>query len=264
MNTRLVVLALSLLAAPRARASADRPYPLYDVDAAKLEPSAKAAVEEASRVCTVSTMSRMGPSPGAVAACNAATGKAIALGTPAAYAALAALDTGDPTARAIASLYDIVGRSGDLALVEPLIRALEREDKQGLGNPRQFERNLIADALAALTYTELRGTPAVQWRAWSNEHPNPSRATLRTARLAAVEVQIATGRVEEIVEAARFLATQPGGATRARVLLDGAESQPGLTHTQQSLVRQARWRLPPEAQPQLQPQAKTAKHLPST
>jgi hypothetical protein len=243
MKTTLALVALCLAATPRAWAASEM-YRLYDVDPHGLDPKAVKAIRDVVGSCAVSEMSRMGPSPQQVAACNATVASAVALGPPAVLAALARLDEGTISGRAVGALYDIVRRSGDIELIEPLVRALEREDPHGIGNPRQYERTFIVEALGWITYTELKGTPAIQWRTWATAHPHPSRSVLLAERLAQVEAQIASGKLEDIVEAARFLGTQAGGAIRARRLLDELEAHPPLTHEQITLIRQARWRLP--------------------
>ncbi len=248
MTNKLALLVPGLLALGAPRAQASERYPLYDIPAASLDREAKVAVRKVVRACGEEADSRMGPSPLDIRRCNDAVGKALPHGVRAATAALAAIDRigeSDDGRAAVGRLYDLVARSGDLKFLEPLVGALEREQKNH-HDDAVSDRSDITLTLSMLTYAEPKGAPAAAWRTWLSAHPNPIRAALLAERLTQIEAQLARGDFDELITAARFLGTQPGGATRARGILDGLAARPALTHAQTASLRRARARLPRE------------------
>lgn len=232
-----LALALALLGTPALAQASEAFYRLYDVDPKALDPHAVEAVSKLERDCAYSMMSRLGPSPRQAAACDAQVKKVAALGSAGARAALAQLDTEHGGFGGRSRLYDVVARAGDLGFVEPLVKALEREEAEGLGNPRHYERNSISNALAALTYAEVKGTPAIQWRAWVDAHHGVDRATLLAERATEVESKIATGTVEEISSGARFIAFQGGSPLRARKILTAYAARTDLSFADRHQVK---------------------------
>jgi len=256
-------LALAVLALPALSHASESFYRLYDVDPKTLDSHAVSEVKKLEESCAYSQMSRLGPSPQQAAACDAQVKKVSALGSAGARAALAALDNEHGGFGGRNRLYDVVGRSGDLGLVETLVRGLEREETQGLGNARHYERTSIANALATLTYADLRGTPAIQWRAWADAHRGVDRAGLIEERAAEVEKIVATGTVEEITSAARFLAAPGRAPARARKILTALSERADLRYDQRQTVKYALDAIPnvttkPAANPATKPSEPTA------
>jgi hypothetical protein len=206
-------------------------YRLFDPPE-RVEDKAKAEVARVAKDCNYSEMSRIGPRPEQVARCNAAEEKLIALGSNGARAAIAAIDDESTRYNVRWRLYDVIARSADLAFVEPLVVALEREEARGLGNVRHFERQAIAQALETLTYAELKGTPAIQWREWANAHRGQAREQLYAERVAGARTDIAGGTVEQATVSARFLAMQPPTRGEGVRALKALLARPDLTHTQ--------------------------------
>jgi hypothetical protein len=241
-----------------ARASSEHFYRMYDVAPASLDPRAVEAAARVAQDCNYSMLSRIGPRPEEMLRCNAAEEKLVALAASGARAALAALDDENVGHGARARLYDVMGRIGDLALVEPLVRGLEREEAAGLGNPRQMERSYIATTLTALTYAELKGTPAIQWRAWLRAHPAPSRAALLAERAAEVDKMVASGDYSEVFQAAEFLGSHQATRARARKIFESLLTRTELDYDQRRALHRALDRLPlpaptAAAKPQVHP-----------
>ena len=149
---------------------------LYDpVDPGLVRKDAEAKVVDMSSICGRNDMSRLGPSPAQRQRCDDAVKKVSALGKAGAYAALAHLD--DDRIFGRHNLYVVIGKSGALELVEPLVRALDREAALEQGE-RHYEVSSIVHALTGLTYAAPKGTPAIQWRKWADEHRGMDRAAL--------------------------------------------------------------------------------------
>jgi hypothetical protein len=119
-----------------------------------------------------------------------------------------------------------VGRTGDTRYIEPLVQALEREEKAGLGNSRTYERQALAHALTAITYASPKGTPAIQWRTWADTHADRTRAQLLDERRAEVEATLVSGSVQERASAAAFLATRPETRQRGLDVLEQLAHEP--------------------------------------
>ncbi len=149
---------------------------LYDpVDPSLVRKDAEAKVLDMSDVCAGNDMRRIGPSPAQQKRCDDAVQKVSALGKVGAYAALAHLDDDRRFGRR--NLYEVIGNSDAFELVEPLVRALEREAVLEKGE-RHYEVNSIVYALTALTYAAPKGTPSIEWRKWADAHRGIDRAAL--------------------------------------------------------------------------------------
>jgi hypothetical protein len=172
-----------MLAAAPAGASESRFEKMFDVDPSSIERNAREAVAKMDGVCTYSQFSRLPPRPETMRECNAAEQKVVALGVAGARAAMAHLDEEKTPSMVRNRLYDIIGRSGDVRMIESLVVALEREAATPQ-NPRNWERYAMVRALQTLTYAELPGTPSIQWRIWFDEHKGQSREQLFAARAA--------------------------------------------------------------------------------
>ncbi|MEO6953895.1 MAG: hypothetical protein ABI321_18985 [Polyangia bacterium] len=213
------VLCLSLLATGAAQASETAHYSLFTHTAHEEDRDAEQRIVKVVTACGYSEMSRMGPSEAQRQACRSAERRAVELGSRAAQAAIDRVDDEGVMPSVRQHLYSVVGRAGDTRFIEPLVQALEREDRAGLGNARHYERQGLASALTAITYAAPKGTPAIQWRAWADAHKDRTRAELLDDRLAEVEATLKTGTVAERAAAAGFLASRTETRTRGMELL---------------------------------------------
>jgi hypothetical protein len=234
MNCK-AMLGLLLLAAP-AGASQDGFYKLYDVDGRAVDEKARIAVVRMQADCGYSEFSRLGPRPEQVARCNAAEEKAVSLGSEAGRAALVVIDLESTNPSVRWRLYDVVARSADLGFVEPLVRGLEREEARGLGNQRRYERQAITRALESLTYAEVKGTPAIQWRAWADAHRGQTRAQLLSARVERARDDVSHAAVTEAAQAAHFLALEPSTRREGLNALEALRARKDLTHLERATV----------------------------
>ena len=188
---------------------------LYDpVEAVRRNAEADSKVRKLQTACAVGAMLRMGPSPAQAARCEAAEKDVLALGVAGARAALAQLDA--PSMQGTSRLYDVIGRSAELAFVGPLVHALEREAAAPTGNDRHWEVQTIARTLTQLTYAAPKGTPAIAWRTWADAHHGVSRATLVQERMTEVEASLAAPDVGGRIEAALFLMERAETRERGR------------------------------------------------
>jgi hypothetical protein len=245
---RFAVVALLIGVGASAHASSERFYPMYDVSPGTLEKRAVEAAAKVAESCDYSMFSRIGPRPGEMARCNDAEQKLVSQGAAGARAAMAMLDDEHLGHGARGRMYDVIARVADTAFVEPLIVALEREDKAGMGNPRQYEKNNIVAALTAITYSEQKGTPAIQWRAWQDSHKGMTRDQLLAARATEVEQIVAKrtrdGDFDEVMSAARFLGTHQATRLRAKAIMESVLAREDLSYDQRKQVQMALARLP--------------------
>lgn len=179
------LLSLSLLFTCAAHATETGHYSLFQHPPHERDADAEKSIERVVTACGYSDMSRMGPSEIRRSACHVAERGAVKLGARVARAAMDRLDDEGLFGPVRIHLYSVVGRAADVGAIEPLVEALERENKAGLGNERQFERHAIASALTAITYATLEGTPAIQWREWADAHRDRTREELLAEHLAA-------------------------------------------------------------------------------
>lgn len=219
-----------------ARATATGGGKLFDVSAPSDEAVQK-AITKLESACAYSMMSRIGPTPGQMRACNDAEDQLVAMGRPAAEAALARLD--DPSMRSAARhrLYDTVGRVGDLAMVEPVLRGLDRIAAEGIGGPHQWEKEQLVGVLRQLTYADPKGSPELAWRAWWNDHKTLTRPQLFALRVDAARKEASDADEAKATDSAMFLANQ--GETRKEGLdaLRLILARPSLTAARKQLIQ---------------------------
>ena len=176
---------LSLLLAGAAQATEAGHYSLFQHAPHERDRDAEQHIDKVITGCGYSEMSRMGPSEAQRSACHVAERRAVALGARVAQAAIDRLDDEGLSRPQRIHLYSVIGRAADLSAVEPLVKALEREERAGLGNDRRYERQAISNALTAITYAAPKGTPAIQWRQWADAHRDRTRAELLDEHLRA-------------------------------------------------------------------------------
>jgi len=200
------MMAAAMLAALPAGASESRFQKLFDISSSSIDSRAREAVAKMDGVCTYSQFSRLPPRPEAMRECDAAEQKAVSLGAAAARAAMAHLDDEKTPPMVRNRLYDVIGRTGDVSMIESLVVALERASQKD--NPRIWEKHALVRALQTLTYAELPGTPEIQWRAWFDAHKGQSREQLFAARAAQSREQL-DQPIPTASAGARWLLAQP-------------------------------------------------------
>jgi hypothetical protein len=174
---------------------------VYD-DAGFEAPKSKALAHEIASVqatCDFNELSREGPRPGDVVACEAAVSKVIHRGSAAIGPVLAALDSPQTQGSARRRLYDVLARTRDTRLIEPLIRGMARIATREL-DARMWEVRAIHDTLLAITHAPIRETlpgrkerrttshrtsidMVVDWRLWLADHEGKSHEELVQERL---------------------------------------------------------------------------------
>ncbi len=195
---------------------------------------ARAAARKVAESCAYSPFARIGPSAEQRRRCKAASDGAVAVGPDASRALLETLDDPGTPRTAAFAMYDLVGRIGDAAVAEPLVRALERI-ASGRFAARRFEVGAVAAALATLTYASVGerapwaatrfddGESARAWRAWLAAHRGADRAAWREERIADARTHAADPSLERAYLAAAFLAgraeTRGEGVDALRKLL---------------------------------------------
>lgn len=228
MKTKLCVTLFALAVPQLASATELR---LYDpVDRSLVTKEAEAKVADMVRICARGALSRIGPSPAQLEQCRVAERKVEQLGPLGARAALAQLEL--PSMDGRYTLYEIIGRSGSTDLIEPLVKALEREAAAGMDNPRHYEVGNITRTLTSITYAAPKGTPAIQWRKWADAHRGMDRAALLRERRAEVETQVAASDVDIRIEAAAFLADQDDTHERGKQVLTEISARTDLSPEQ--------------------------------
>jgi hypothetical protein len=233
------LVALAALARPVWASGDAQHYPLFGLSERDTDARAREALRRVIKDCEASEMSRIGPSPAQIARCEKAEKKALALGPKVARAALVYLDSPamEEEQQGIYRLYDLVARAGGLELVEPLIRGLERNEREGLAGARRYETQLIADALTALTYAEPKGTPAIQWRAFWSQHHDKSRAELWALRTDEARTQTKSADFTLALGAARFLAGQAHTRKEGLSALSALAARPELSPAERRQLR---------------------------
>lgn len=159
--------------------------------------SEAAAVEKA---CAFNVMSRRGPDPEDMAACEAASARLMKRGVAAAPAIFASLDKDKVSYHAKQRLYNLLAQTHDTQLVEPLIRGMARIASRKL-DAREWETDMIHRTLGELSRAPVserapwaqvtRRSPqaqsisqAIDWRLWHEEHRGVSHDKLAADRLA--------------------------------------------------------------------------------
>ena len=198
-----LVVALTLASAGAAQAEDLTHHRVFgDV---KVGPADSASLAEAAAVekaCSFSVMSRRGPDPEDVAACEAASARLMKRGVAAAPAIFASLDKDNNKVNYHAKqrLYDLLARTHDTQLVEPLIRGMARIASRKT-SAREWETGMIHRALGEISRAPVsesapwvraskRSTrdesvmQAFDWRLWHEEHRGVSHDKLAADRLA--------------------------------------------------------------------------------
>lgn len=209
-RTALAAFAL-VLSAPYARASIPSTT-LYDIRKETVDKGALERIAQIDKACTVSMMSRIGPTPQQRAQCNAAVVAALENPREAAHAALYYLDQPSPSHRINEwRIYDVVARSQQLELAEKLVVALERIEARDSASRRMDEQSAITNTLHALTFAEPKGTPAIAWREWLTEHKHETRPQLLAAHVVRLRAIVANPATEApiLTSTLEFLANEP-------------------------------------------------------
>lgn len=209
-RTALAAFAL-LLSAPYARASIPTTT-LYDISKESVDKAALERIAKVDKACTVSMMSRIGPTPQQRAQCDAAVVAALETPREIAHAALYYLDQHSPQIMFNSwRIYDVVGRSQQLDLAEKLVVALERIEAGSVAQQRTHERAAIASTLQRLTFAEPKGTPAIAWREWLTQHKHETRPQLLAAHVVRLRGILANPATDEstLLLTLEFLANEP-------------------------------------------------------
>lgn len=234
-----LVVALTLASAGAAHAE-DRSRHRVFGDA-KMGSADSAALAEAAAVekaCSFNVMSRRGPDPEEMAACEAATARLMKRGVAAAPAIFASLDKDKVSYHAKQRLYDLLARTHDTQLVEPLIRGMARIASRKL-DAREWETGMIHRALGELSRAPVNETaPWVQatrrspqadaiaqtidWRIWHEAHRGVSHDKLAADRLADARAHAADKDHARAFGAVSYLLErEPNeGLAAAKALLD--------------------------------------------
>lgn len=148
---------------PAGRAHAEEAAPLRDPvfeDVSFEEPRAPKKMIElelkaVQSKCVFSRFSREGPSLAEVRVCEGAVAQVARRGPAAIGAIFKALDDGNTTWEAKRRLYDLLARTKDTRLIEPLVRGLSRITARHLKN-REWELSVMQDALSELSQAPIR------------------------------------------------------------------------------------------------------------
>lgn len=208
---------------------------------AKVGPADSAAVAETAAVekaCSFNVMSRRGPDPEEMAACEAATARLMKRGVAAAPAIFASLDKAKVSYHAKQRLYDLLARTHDTQLVEPLIRGMARIASRKL-DAREWETGMIHRALGELSRAPVnehapwvqstRRSPqadaiaqTIDWRLWHEAHRGVSHDKLAADRLADARAHAADKDHARAFGAVSYLLEREPkeGLAAAKALLD--------------------------------------------
>lgn len=190
----------------------------------KVGPADSAALAESAAVekaCSFNVMSRRGPDPEEMAACEAATARLMKRGVAAAPAIFASLDKDKVSYHAKQRLYDLLARTHDTKLVEPLIRGMARIASRNL-DAREWETGMIHRALGELSRAPVnesapwaqatrRSSQAdaiaqtIDWRLWHEAHRGVSHDKLAADRLADARAHAADKDTARAFGAVRYL-----------------------------------------------------------
>lgn len=196
-----LVVALTLASAGAAQAEDMRQHRIFgDAKMGSVDHAALAESAAVERACTFNVMSRRGPDPEDLAACEAAAARLEKRGIAAAPAIFASLDKANVSYYAKRRFYELLARTKDTRLIEPLIGGMARIASRGL-DARGFEAEMIDQTLGEITRAPVgerapwvKGvarsqrdgaiTLAVDWRLWHAEHRDVSHEKLAADRLA--------------------------------------------------------------------------------
>ena len=228
----------TLAGAARAESPVGRVYG----DAAVGDP-ADAAAEAAAveKRCAFNVMSRRGPDPSEVEACEGAVARLERRGPEAAAAIFAVLDHDRAGWHAKQRLYHALARTHDARAIEPLIRGMARIATRKLGE-RDWEIGMIDAALRELTRASAgerapwEQAPVraphddavdqvIDWRLWHERHLGRSHEELAAERLADARAHAADPDAARAYQAVEYLLryAPAEGAPAARALLDRAD-----------------------------------------
>jgi hypothetical protein len=171
--------------------------------------------------CAFEEMSREGPRPGQVAACNGAVERLSKRGPAATGPVLAALDRYAGRDSRRSRLYDVLARTGDTRLIEPLVNAMARITTRKLDG-RAYEIGFMNEALIELTRAPVGDrVPWVQvaarsqrrdqmdlvvdWKLWAADHAGKSHAELVAEAFADARAHSADSDPARAYRAVRYL-----------------------------------------------------------
>lgn len=255
--------ALLLLAAGAARAESEAWPKLYDVEG---DPSVgKAEVGGVAKQCNFHMMSRMGPDPREVAACDAAVKRLAARGPSAVPAIFAALDRDTTPHAARVRLYGALAETRDPAVAGKMIDAMAKI-ATSRDSRRQYESGHMEDVAQAILHADpeerapwveevertdefARLTERVfAWRGHQRATAGKTSDELATARLARARADAASPDLEKAFLAVRYLAQrEPAEARAAAEALIGrsgeapAERRDAVRRSFEMLKRQAEY-----------------------
>jgi|GEM_PF-3211262 len=181
------------------------------------------AIERVERDCTYSMMSRMGPRPAEVARCEAAMEVATARGVGAARYALTRIAKSEELGSNRTYLFQVIARVGDLGQVAALVKLLPEQTEA-------YQRFQIVAALQAITHADPKGTPAIAWQKWLEDHDltQVTRADLLVERVAQMRTEAANEELGYAIPAARWLSLQPSTRDEGLVALRALLTHPKL------------------------------------
>ncbi len=227
----------------------------------------KAARQEVARVeksCNFHMMSRMGPDPREVAACDAAVTQLQARGPAGVPAILAALDREDVGYGARGRLYTALARVGDGAVAEQMVDGMAKI-ATGKVQSRLYEVDSMEEVVRTITkaspeepapwaaepvvdpYRQLTDD-VVSWRLVAKANAGKSQQEVGDARLADARAHASDPDVARAYEAIRYLkdnapdeALQAADALLARMPQSAVKDRKDPRTHVESLRRQAEW-----------------------
>lgn len=224
----------------------------------------KAEVGGVAKQCDFHMMSRMGPDPREVAACDAAVKRLAARGAAAVPAIFAALDREDTPHAARARLYAALAQSGDPAVAGRMIDAMARVATSRNGN-RSYETGHMEEVAEAILHVrpeeraawvpEPRTDEFAQltqrvfaWRGHQRASAGKTSDELAAARLAQARADKASPDLEKAFLAVRYLVQRdPAEARAAADVLIGrsgeasADQRDAVRRSFEMLKRQAEY-----------------------
>jgi len=232
-----LVVVLTLASASAAQAEDLRHHRIFgDANVGSVDSASLAETAAVEKACSFNVMSRRGPDPEDLAACEAAASRLEKRGIAAAPAIFAALDKEKVSYYAKRRLYDALARTRDTRLVEPLIAGMARIASRRVG-AREFEGEMIHQTLGELSRAQVGErapwvktarrsdheeaiSQAIDWRLWHEEHRGVAHEKLAADRLADARAHAADKDAERAFGAVRYLLEhQPKeGLEAARVL----------------------------------------------
>jgi hypothetical protein len=175
-----------------------------------------------------------------------------------AAAALKALDDSEYPFEMSFRMYGIVGRAGDLTMVEPLVAAIEKMESV---RSRRIELPTLESALSDLTYAPIGqrapwqdweepsrkrvATEAAAWRSFMTAHPTLDRAALLAERLTDARAHLDDADVNRAYFAALFLTKSPDTQEEGRKALQALVERKRLPPGAREEIREVLRRLKP-------------------